>query len=61
MPGDRGAPICRYSDILQLGASDISACKLLCNRSRAYAGALRYNEALQAMPDQHSDVLYVRL
>ena len=61
MLGERGALLCRYSDILQLGASGISACKLLCNRSRAYAGALRYNEALQAMSNQHSGVLSVRL
>ena len=55
------APLCRYSEILQLGASGISACKLLCNRSRAYAGALRYNEALQAMLNLCPTILSVRL
>lgn len=38
---------CRYTEVLRLGSNSISTCKLLCNRSRAYAGALRYSEALQ--------------
>ena len=58
--GEHGARLCRYTDILQLGASGVSACKLLCNRSRAYAGALRYNEALQAMSDQTPNVVSAR-
>ena len=43
-------PLCprhRYTEVLCLGSSSMSTCKVLCNRSQAYAGALRFHEALQ--------------